>query len=179
MATGFTRTHGTVHRFKSKVPTTDIMIWYVIWYKTMAGQFNYINSLLLMFLIVHDNNNLHRAFFQSGFFTYGHHIHYIQSVSRIKSSARESRVSFTVSKKALIADLRSDYTESGKYTFSVWNNTSIEAYLHKHISRCLLLDTSTLQYKPLMKNYPVRHKRSSSVNKVELFLAVDNSIYQL
>eukprot|EP00105_Crassostrea_gigas_P008174 XP_011422649.1 PREDICTED: serine-rich adhesin for platelets isoform X2 [Crassostrea gigas] len=87
----------------------------------------------------------------SGFFTYGHHIHYIQSVSRIKSSARESRVSFTVSKKALIADLRSDYTES---------------------------DTSTLQYKPLRKNYPVRHKRSSSVNKVELFLAVDNSIYQ-
>lgn len=87
----------------------------------------------------------------SGFFTYGHHNHYIQSVSRIKSSARESRVSFIVSQKALIADLRSDYIES---------------------------DTSTLQYKPLMKNYPVRHRRSSSVNKVELFLAVDNTIYQ-
>ncbi|XP_011422648.3 mucin-5AC [Magallana gigas] len=87
----------------------------------------------------------------SGFFTYGHHNHYIQSVSRIKSSARESRVSFIVSKKGQIADLRSDYIES---------------------------DTSTLQYKPLRKNYPLRHKRSSSVNKVELFLAVDNSIYQ-
>uniref|UniRef100_A0A8W8LFH5 Peptidase M12B domain-containing protein n=1 Tax=Magallana gigas TaxID=29159 RepID=A0A8W8LFH5_MAGGI len=87
----------------------------------------------------------------SGFFTYGHHNHYIQSVSRIKSSARESRVSFIVSKKGQIADLRSDYIES---------------------------DTSTLQYKPLRKNYPLRHKRSSSVNKVELFLAVDNSIYR-
>lgn len=67
-----------------------------------------------MFLTVYDDNNLHRAFFQSGFFTYGHHNHFIQSVSRIKSSARESRVSFSVSKKALIADLRSDYIESSK-----------------------------------------------------------------
>lgn len=67
-----------------------------------------------MFLTTNDNNNLHHAFFQSGFFTFGHHNHYIQSVSRIKSSARESRVSFIVSKKAVIADLRSDYIESSK-----------------------------------------------------------------
>lgn len=59
-------------------------------------------------------NNFNRAFFQSGFFTYGHHNHYIQSVSRIKALPGESRVSFIVSKKALIVDLRSDYIVSGK-----------------------------------------------------------------
>lgn len=51
MATGFTRTHGTAHLFKSKVPKMDFMIWYEMWYETMTGKINYINSLLLFSIL--------------------------------------------------------------------------------------------------------------------------------
>lgn len=104
--------HGASIQVKGSKDGHHDMVCNMVW--NNGGPIQLYKHFALMFLTTYDNNNLHHAFFQSGFFTFGHHNHYIQSVSRIKSSTRESRVSFIVSKKAVIADLRSDYIESSK-----------------------------------------------------------------
>lgn len=110
------------------------MVWDMVWnndgQNQLYQQFSFIFHFV--FLIVYVNNNLHRALFQSGFFTYGHHHHYIQSVSRIKSLARESRVSFIVSKKALFADLRSDFIVSGRYDFCLKQHWCLYMIIYRH-----------------------------------------------
>lgn len=110
------------------------MVWNMVWnndgQNQLYQQFSFIFHFV--FLIVYVNNNLHRALFQSGFFTYGHHHHYIQSVSRIKSLARESRVSFIVSKKALFADLRSDFIVSGRYDFCLKQHWCLYMIIYLH-----------------------------------------------
>lgn len=110
------------------------MVWNMVWnndgQNQLYQQFSFIFHFV--FLIVYVNNNLHRALFQSGFFTYGHHHHYIQSVARIKSLARESRVSFIVSKKALFADLRSDFIVSGRYDFCLKQHWCLYMIIYLH-----------------------------------------------
>ncbi|XP_022321813.2 uncharacterized protein LOC111123643 isoform X2 [Crassostrea virginica] len=87
----------------------------------------------------------------SGFFTLGHHHYHIQSVSRIMSIHHITRVPFLVSKKLINANLRSDY---------------------------IVPDKSTLRYQQLPITHPTRLKRSGTVFRVELFLAIDYSIYK-
>ncbi|XP_062566699.1 serine-rich adhesin for platelets-like [Saccostrea cucullata] len=87
----------------------------------------------------------------SGTFIFGHHHYFMKTVTSIKSFHQVSRVPFMISKITTSSDLRSDY---------------------------IILNPKTLNYKPLRRDLPIRHKRSGTVYTVELFLTVDYSIYK-
>ncbi|XP_061188053.1 uncharacterized protein LOC133196136 [Saccostrea echinata] len=87
----------------------------------------------------------------SGTFTFGHHHYYIKTVSNIKSFHQVSKVPFLISKITTYSDLRSDY---------------------------IIPNPKPLRYKPLRRDFPLRHKRSGTVYTVELFLTIDYSIYK-